>query len=190
MRVKYGVGIAIRAVGPGLLLALAACAIPDASQVQLPRVDWSSFVPTNTNQYVGQQRGRGIGADDFVDAGGQCPGAAAPVASEQSVPTAPAAPVAPTAPAAPVAAPAIRGVGLEMTECEVVRAAGSPESVQIGTNERGERSVTMIYGTPERPTYRFVAGRLVSIERGAEPPPEPAKKKPPPKKQAKKPQAT
>jgi hypothetical protein len=38
----------------------------------------------------------------------------------------------------------------------------------------------MTYMTPERPIYRFVSGRLATIERGAEPPPpEPVKKKKP-----------
>lgn len=173
---------AIRAATAALpALALAACAIPDVSQVSLPRVEFKSFIPTDQTQYVNRSKDSAVRPDEFVDASGRCPGAPAAEASAGSEQAAPPAPAAP---------PAIRGVGLEMTECEVVRAAGQPESIQIGANERGERSVVMIYATPERPTYRFVAGRLVSIERGAEPPPEPSKKKPPPKKQARKPQAT
>jgi hypothetical protein len=60
-----------------------------------------------------------------------------------------------------------------MTECEVVRAAGPPASVEMGTG--AERTVTLTYNTPDRPIYHFVGGRLKSIERGAEPPPEPKK---------------
>jgi hypothetical protein len=68
-----------------------------------------------------------------------------------------------------------------MTECEIVRAVGAPQNVQIGANERGDRAVTIEYRTGDRPgIYRFVDGRLVSIERVGEPPP--ADKKPPPKK--------
>jgi hypothetical protein len=77
------------------------------------------------------------------------------------------------------------GIALEMTECEVVGRAGAPENVQLGTNERGERSVVLTYSGGPRPgIYRFAGGRLYAIERGEEPPqPEPAKpKKPAPKK--------
>jgi len=179
MNLKRRMWVAMRGAGfAGVTLGLAACAMPDMSQLQMPRVDWSSFVPANQNQYLGQTRDRSIRPDDLVDGSGRCAGAPVGAGGEQAAPPA----SAPT--------PAIRGVGLEMTECDVVRAAGAPESVQISTSERGERSVTMIYGTPERPSYHFIAGRLVSIERGAEPPPEPARKKAPAKKQAKKQQAT
>jgi hypothetical protein len=76
------------------------------------------------------------------------------------------------------------GIVLEMTECEVVGRAGTPDNVQLGTNERGERMVTLTYTGGQRPgIYRFSAGRLYAIERGQEAPSEPAKpKKPPPKK--------
>jgi hypothetical protein len=76
------------------------------------------------------------------------------------------------------------GIALEMTECEVVGRAGPPENVQLGTTDRGERSVTLTYtGGPRPGIYRFAGGRLYAIERGQEPPPEPAKpKKPAPKK--------
>jgi hypothetical protein len=71
------------------------------------------------------------------------------------------------------------GVALEMSECDVVQRAGPPDNIDISANARGERVAVLTYGRGERPgIYRFVAGRLVSIERGAEPPaPErPAKK--------------
>jgi hypothetical protein len=76
------------------------------------------------------------------------------------------------------------GIALEMTECEVVGRAGPPENVELGTNERGERSVTLTYtGGPRPGIYRFSGGRLFAIERGQEPAPEPPRpKKPPPKK--------
>ena len=73
-----------------------------------------------------------------------------------------------------------------MTECEVVTASGMPQSVNIATNERGERTVIMTYTTAERSgTYRFVSGRLVSLERGPEPPATAQAQKKPTKKQAK-----
>jgi hypothetical protein len=75
-------------------------------------------------------------------------------------------------------------VGLDMTECEVVRTIGPPQSVNIGAGEHGGRQVTMIYMGNERAgTYVFRNGRLSSLERGPEPPPpppqEPKKKKKP-----------
>ena len=62
------------------------------------------------------------------------------------------------------------GVALQMTECEVVRRAGPPEQVELGANERGERSAVLTYVRGPRPgIYRFASGRLYSIERGPEP---------------------
>ena len=80
--------------------------------------------------------------------------------------------------------PTQQGIALQMTECEVVQRAGTPENVEVGTNERGERAVTLTYNGGPRPgIYRFSAGRLVAIDRVAAPPPEPSKpKKPAPKK--------
>jgi hypothetical protein len=83
----------------------------------------------------------------------------------------------------------VGGIALAMTECEVVKRAGTPENVEVGTTDRGERAVTLTYtGGPRPAIYRFAAGRLYAIERAAEPP-EPAKpakpakpKKPPAKK--------
>ena len=71
------------------------------------------------------------------------------------------------------------GIALQMSECDVVQRAGPPQNVDITAPRRGERSVALTYGGERPGSYRFVSGRLVSIERGAEPPaPEqPAKKK-------------
>jgi hypothetical protein len=77
------------------------------------------------------------------------------------------------------------GIALEMTECEVVGRAGPPENVELGTNDRGERTVTLTYtGGPRPGIYRFSGGRLYAIERGQEPP-EPTKPKKPPAKKPK-----
>ena len=63
------------------------------------------------------------------------------------------------------------GIALEMSECDVVRRIGAPENIDVSANPRGDRTVTLTYQRNERPgIYRFVAGRLKSIERGAEPP--------------------
>jgi hypothetical protein len=58
------------------------------------------------------------------------------------------------------------GVALQMTECEVVSRAGTPDNVEFGGNERSERMVALTYLNGPRPgIYRFVTGRLYSIER-------------------------
>ena len=79
-----------------------------------------------------------------------------------------------TASAATALPPQVRsgpsGIALQMTECEVVRVAGYTDRVEISTNERGQRSVTLSYMSGARPgIYRFVGGRLASMERVAEP---------------------
>jgi hypothetical protein len=105
---------------------------------------------------------RPVTAADLVDPQGQC--AAAPKGAEG----------------------ARGGIALQMTECELVSRAGTPENVELGTNERGERSATLTYSGGPRPgIYHFAAGRLTAIERGPEPPPEPPKAKKPPAKKPK-----
>jgi hypothetical protein len=157
----------------GAALVLASCQASDF-QFNTPRFDVGSIVPPDPDQFARKQRTlQPVGPTDLVDASGSCAGgdiAVTGTPSEQaSDPQA--------TPAA--AAPAPRGaVALEMTECEVVRAAGRPAEVQVSADQGGERAVTMIYATPERPIYRFVAGRLKVVERGAQPPPEPPAKKP------------
>ena len=64
-----------------------------------------------------------------------------------------------------------RGIGLGMRECELVRLAGPAERVEIGANERGQRTAILTYPQGERAgVYRFTSGVLVSIERSVEPP--------------------
>ena len=77
------------------------------------------------------------------------------------------------------------GIALQMTECDVVRRAGMPEQVELGRNERGERSAVLTYLRGARPgIYRFASGRLYSIERGPEPPAPARQQKSAPKKRA------
>src|SRR2546423_8382375 len=80
-----------------------------------------------------------------------------------------------TASASPALSPQVRsgpsGIALQMTECQVVRIPGYTDRVEISANERGQRSVTLSYMSGARPgIYRFVGGRLATIERVAEPP--------------------
>lgn len=74
-----------------------------------------------------------------------------------------------------------RGVALSMTECEVIRMVGYTDRVEIGS-DGGRRSVTLTYVSGERPgIYRFMDGRLASMER-IEGLPEPRKQRQPAKK--------
>lgn len=82
-----------------------------------------------------------------------------------------------------------RGIALGMAECQVVRVAGPIEKFEFGTNERQERTLLLTYTQGQHAgIYRFVSGRLVTIERAPAPPPppkpvrpqRPAKPKPPP----------
>jgi hypothetical protein len=63
------------------------------------------------------------------------------------------------------------GIGLQMTECQVVAVAGYTDRVEIGAGPGGQRLVTLTYLSGERPgIYRFVNGRLNTMERVAEQP--------------------
>ena len=113
----------------------------------------------------GENRHRVVTANDLIDANGHCAGEAPQALNFTAGPqTGPATPNPPGAPTAP--APARTGVGLGMTECEVVRMLGHTDRIEISTNERGQRSVTLTYLIGERPgIYRFEAGQLDSLER-------------------------
>jgi hypothetical protein len=75
------------------------------------------------------------------------------------------------------------GVGLGMSECEVVYRAGAPSNVQLGQNPNGDRTAVLTFAGGPRPgIYRFERGRLMEMDRVAEPaPPPPAVKKKPAK---------
>ena len=171
------------------MIPLAACSsqMPDLTQFKLPSA--RTFLPSNVDTYVApttSTKSTGpIGPADLVDAQGLCAGMAAPPAEAAQGSDA-------GAPAPTVAPPAVPGaVGLDMTECEVVHALGQPQSVNFGTNERGERKVTMVFFAGERSgSYQFTSGRLSTLERGPEPPAPPKPEKPTKKKPvAKKPAA-
>jgi hypothetical protein len=130
--------------------------MPDPANFRLP--DRSVFLPTTSNSYASPLSPVGpVGPADLVDAQGQCAGAA------------------PAGPDAASASP--RGVSLDMSECEVVRALGQPQAVDATPQSGGQRRVVMTYRTGERAgIYEFVGGRLTGIDRGNEPPPAVAKK--------------
>ena len=132
----------------------------------------------------GEDRHRAVRPDDLIDASGHCAGEAAGAAPQAlnftARPQSGPAPASPAPPGASGSAPPVRtGVGLGMTECEVVRTLGHTDRIEISTNERGLRSVTLTYLTGERPgIYRFEAGRLDSLERVDEAPAAPKSAKP------------
>src|SRR5262245_43208551 len=118
--------------------------------------DWATF-SSGKNDFAL----RPLTSADFVNQDGQCAGAAdqARGSGDQA--------------GAEGAAP-VGGIALQMTECDVVRRAGPVEKVDISADERGERTVVLSYPRGSAAgVYRFVGGRLVSIERAPGPPPAP-----------------
>jgi hypothetical protein len=116
------------------------------------------------------RQSRPVTDSDLVDANGGCPAAATPPAAGGQA----------AGPAAPG-----EGVGLGMTECEVVARAGRPNSVRLGSNPNGDRTAVLNYQSGPRPgIYHFERGRLMQMDRVevAAPPPQkkPAKTKKPP----------
>ncbi|MGE0565779.1 MAG: hypothetical protein AB7O50_14820 [Pseudolabrys sp.] len=142
----------------------------------------SSVLPAED---AGLGRRGAVAAEQLVDAGGRCV-ADAPTGTDGQAgveatasPIAGSAPAAPSTPAAPVAAnpadpslpPLIGGVGLGMTECEVVRRAGQPTNVTISADANNDRLAVLTYLGGNFPgIYRFAAGRLKVIDRAPEPP--------------------
>jgi hypothetical protein len=168
------------------VLALAACAMPDTDSFRAPTAG-NFFRPTSVTNYKDKVLPP-VAAEDMVDTGGRCAGAFVPAAAggdqpagqttvslqEAGVPVIPAA------------------IALEMSECDVVKRAGVAERVEIGTNERSERTAKLTYINGQRPgIYYFTAGRLISMERAPEPPApqKPAKKQAKPTKRAAQPNA-
>ena len=116
---------------------------------------------------------RRVSPEDLAGADGRCAGGGIAVPA--------AGPEGESAPR-PEAPPAMTaGVGLGMSECEVIRRAGAADDFQLGTSDRGERALTLTYLRGSRPgIYRLQSGRLVSVERGPEAPAAPKVAKPKP----------
>jgi hypothetical protein len=162
-----------------LVQALAACSsdlslnnltLVPKPETLMRKPDWATFSAGKNDFSL-----RPLTSADFVNQDGQC--AAAAEQARGSADSAGAEGAGPTG-----------GIGLRMTECEVVRRAGPVEKIDISADERGERTVVLSYlRGPAAGVYRFVGGRLVSIERAPGPPPAPAKSQ---KSTAKKPAGT
>ena len=127
---------------------------------------------------------RPITANDLVSANGACAVPATPAAAAPP-PAAAEAPGSASPPGAPTAGDASSllgtGIGLGMSECEVVFRAGQPSSVQIGSTPGGDRTALLTYQTGPRPgIYHFLRGGLIQMDAVAAPPPAPrvATKKP------------
>jgi hypothetical protein len=148
-------------------LALGGCAMPDFESFRAP--DAATLFRPRSVAHINERRLAVLTAADMVDAEGRC------VASASANPQA-----SDGASSAEQSSPPLiaSGIAVDMTECEVVHRAGAPERVEIGTNERSERTAILTYIRGPRPgIYHFTAGRLTSMERAPEPPapPKPAR---------------
>jgi hypothetical protein len=118
---------------------------------------------------------RALSANDYVNANGSCPAPEAAPAAQGAQGA------APPAPAADTSSLLGGGLGLGMSECDVVYRAGPPSSVQIGSLPNGDRTAVLTFQSGPRPgIYRFVRGGLTEMDAVAPPPAPPpvAKKKP------------
>lgn len=116
---------------------------------------------------------RPIAPDDLISAEGYCTGMAPPSEANAMTEGEPAA-------AAPGGPGFSAGIALGRTECEVARYAGRPDNVELSNDPSGDRTAVLTYLKGSRPgIYRFVAGRLASVDRAPVPvaPPKPARTK-------------
>ncbi|MDQ8729892.1 hypothetical protein [Bradyrhizobium sp. LHD-71] len=155
---RLRVAIALFAVQP----LLAGCGSVDFS---LKDQEWfrrpAMFSRSLTIETPPLSNTRAVSAADLISAEGHCAGMASPADASALAET--------TQSIDPTQAGA--GVAIGRTECEVARAAGAPDNVAI-SNERGQRVTVLTYVRGPRPgIYRFADGRMVSMERAAEPEP-------------------
>lgn len=146
-----------------LVLGSGCSSMPGVSDVKLvPKLSDVMPKPSVGSNLESASTNRPVTPADLVDGQGVCAGGTGVDAGEGGAAPQP-----------------TRGVGLFMTECQVVQALGVPQATDISRTPRGEREVTMTFLTTDNAgIYRFVSGRLKSIERApgaAEP--EPAKKR-------------
>jgi hypothetical protein len=138
------------------VLLVGGCAIPEMETFRAP--DSTNLFRRLSVTSYNEKTLPPVTAADLVDAGGNCAANYVPPSGEASgagdvtlkdagVPLIPAA------------------VGLEMTECDVVKRAGIADKVEIGANDRRERTATLTYLRGDRPgVYNFTDGRLKSME--------------------------
>lgn len=146
-------------------IALGACSSYDLDSFRAPDM---SIVAPRTTATLRDAPLRPVGNEDLIDTEGRCAGVQ--VGPDPNIPLDRQQAEVPMIPSA---------IGLDMTECDVVKRAGQPERFEFGTGDRNERTVVLTYTRGPRPgIYRFTAGRLTSIERVAEPPPPPKPARP------------
>ena len=173
--------LSLRLLALPALLALGACALPDFESFRAPSPD-AIFRPRSVSN-VRDKVLPPVAQEELVDPSGRCAGAYVPPAESAADQPGAASPATVQEAGVPLIPSAI---ALEMTECDVVKRAGFPERVEIGANERNERTATLTYmGGPRPGIYSFLEGRLRSMERGPEPPPPPKVAKKPAKPPAK-----
>lgn len=152
---RLGAGL----VGAGLLLAACSDVSVNSPATIFATPNWGSFDSGKKSA-----ASRMVTADELVNPEGQCAGADTTVAA---------------APA--TGAPELsetRGVGLDMTECQVVRRVGKPDRVEVGADPGGKRATVLTYLTGVRPgIYHFANGRLKQVEAAPEPPAPPKPQK-------------
>jgi hypothetical protein len=111
------------------------------------KADWNWWSRSDQPQSRAQPQVQAYGAEAYVAPDGAC--AAAAEGQEAA------------------------GIALGMSECQLIHLAGPTNMIDIGTNERGERTAVITYAAGERAgIYRFTSGALVSIE-GVPPPAQP-----------------
>ncbi len=178
----------LAAAALALALALAGCAGSDYDAhawFSKPLNLFGNNLGYSYSQLDEARTDRRITANDLVDANGACPALAPP----PQMPSASGNPDGSTAAALAAASQLGGGVGIGMSECDVVARVGPPNAVNLGRNQNGARTAVLTFNGGPRPgVYRFVAGRLKEMDRVEAPPaPQPVKKKPakrkkPPKK--------
>jgi hypothetical protein len=173
------------------MVALLACAplvaaCSGAADIFSKDADWFSrsgrvFIRSVSIETPPLTPDKAVTAEDLVSADGACPGMTAPGAPVDANASTPAPAGGPP--------PASGGtVALGHTECDVVRGIGAPDSVNLSNNPRGDRVAVVTWTHGARAgIYTFTAGRLSSVEKGADEEPAPKVAKP---KAKKKPAAT
>jgi hypothetical protein len=158
-----------------LLLGPALAGCSGASDLMSKDADWFSrtgrvFIRNVSIETPPLSPDKAVTPDELVAADGGCPGMAPAGGGANAL--------ADGAAGAP--APSTTGtVALGHTECDVVRGIGAPDNVNFSSNGRGDRVAVINYSRGQRAgIYTFTAGRLTSIERGAEPVAQPRGAKP------------
>lgn len=152
-----------------MCLAIGACSTYDFDSFRAPDL---TIVAPRTTATLRDTPLRPVTSEDMIDTSGNCAGVQ--LGPDPNLPADQQQANTPTIPSA---------IGLDMTECDVVKRAGQPERFEFGTNERNERTVTLTYIQGPRPgIYRFTAGRLTVIERAPEPPKPVRQQRKPPKR--------